>query len=169
MSRPKNKTELLTLSKLNFQKLTDLIDSFSEEEKREYFPPGTLNRNIRDVLGHLHHWHLMFLKWYDVGMKGQKPEMPAKGYGWKDTPKLNALIQQKYREKSLTEVQVLIGQSFEKVFLIIERHSNEELCTKKRYKWPGSTSLGAYLVSATSSHYDWARKLINKCKKKALN
>ncbi|HOP45228.1 MAG TPA: ClbS/DfsB family four-helix bundle protein, partial [Flavobacteriales bacterium] len=38
----------------------------------------------------------------------------------------------------------------------------EELFEKKRYRWTGSTSLGAYLVSATSSHYDWALKLIQK-------
>ena len=45
---------------------------------------------------------------------------------------------------------------------------DDELFEKKRYKWTGSTSLGAYLVSATSSHYDWAFKLIKKCLKKQL-
>ena len=40
---------------------------------------------------------------------------------------------------------------------------------KKKYKWTGSTSLGAYLVSATSSHYDWAYKLIKKCLKTSFS
>ena len=155
----------MALSKENYQKLMDLIASYSEEEKNKDFPPGTLNRNIRDVLGHLHHWHLMFLKWYEVGMKGQKPEMPAKGYSWKSTPELNAMIREKYSDQSLSRVAQLFENSFERVFHIIEQHSNEELYTKKRYKWTGSTSLGAYLVSATSSHYDWAIKLIKRSKK----
>ena len=43
---------------------------------------------------------------------------------------------------------------------------DEELFTKKKYHWTGSTSLGSYLVSATSSHYDWALKLIRKSIKK---
>lgn len=50
---------------------------FSEQNKE--FPLETLNRNIRDVLMHLHNWHLMMLNWYETGMAGQKPEMPAKG------------------------------------------------------------------------------------------
>lgn len=40
-----------------------------------------------------------------------------------------------------------------------------ELFEKKRYKWTGTTLLGAYFVSATSSHYDWAYKLIKKAKR----
>lgn len=57
---------------------------------------------------------------------------------------------------------ILFQISFEKVFPIIEKHTDEELFTKKKYKWTGSTSLGSYLISATSSHYDWALKLMKK-------
>ena len=57
---------------------------------------------------------------------------------------------------------ILFQKSFEKVFSIIEKHTDEELFTKKKYKWTGSTSLGSYLISATSSHYDWALKLMKK-------
>jgi hypothetical protein len=165
MGRPKNKTDLLSFSKTNYQNLMELIASYSEEEKNKDFPPGTLNLNIRDVLGHLHHWHLMFLEWYEVGMAGSKPDMPVKGYSWKNTPELNVMIQKKYENVPLGKMHLLFNTSFKEVFLIIEKHSNEELFTKRRYKWTGSTSLGAYLVSATSSHYDWAIKLIKRCKK----
>jgi len=165
MGRPKNKAELVQLSRENCRKLLELVASYSEEERNNDFPPGTLNRNIRDVLGHLHHWHLMFLQWYVMGMAGKKPHMPAKGYSWKNTPELNRMIQEKYKELPFSEVQSLFEQSFAEICLIIEKHSNEELFTKKRYKWTGSTSLGAYLVSATSSHCDWAIKLIKRCKK----
>lgn len=69
MARPKTKTELIVSSQKNFNKLNEFVDSFSEKEKTAEFPKGTLNRNIRDVLAHLHHWNLMTLKWYKVGMK----------------------------------------------------------------------------------------------------
>jgi hypothetical protein len=165
MPRPKTKKELIELSKENYEKLIALVDSFSEEEKHAEFPEGTLNRNIRDVLAHLHEWHLMMLDWYKVGMNGKKPEMPAKGYSWKQTPELNKEIWKKYRKSELGEVRKLLDQSFSKVQKVIKKHSNEELFEKKRYHWTGTTSLGAYLVSATSSHYDWAYKLIKKAKK----
>ena len=165
MGRPTSKDGLLTLSQANYKKLNQLIDSLPAEEQIREFPPGTLNRNIRDVLGHLHHWHLMFLNWYEKGMKGEKPEMPAPGYTWKMTPQLNQWIWEQYRETDLSDVKKQLNQSYSKIQQIIENHSNEELFEKKRYKWTGSTSLGAYLISATSSHYDWAFKLIKKVKK----
>jgi hypothetical protein len=106
----------------------------------------------------------MFLKWYNVGMAGSKPEMPAKGYTWKTLPDLNAKIQAMYTTTNLASAKNFLEESFETVLKTIKSHSNEELFTKKKYPWTGSTSLGAYAISATSSHYDWATKLIKKAK-----
>lgn len=36
--------------------------------------------------------------------------------------------------------------------------SIEDLFDKGRFDWTGTTTLGSYFVSATSSHYDWALK-----------
>jgi len=152
-------------SKQNYDKLMDFIESLGVDEQNEDFPPGTMNRNIPDVLMHLHHWHLMMLDWYKTGMAGEMPDMPARGYTWKTTPELNKWIWEKYTQTSLDEAKVNVKASFQKVRKIIESHSDEELFEKKRYKWTGTTSLGSYLVSATSSHYDWALKLIKKAKK----
>jgi hypothetical protein len=165
MARPKTKEELIELSNKNYTKLNDFIDSLSHEEQNKDFPKGTMNRNIRDVLAHLHHWHLMMLDWYKIGMKGEKPEMPAKGYTWKTTPELNLKIWETYSNETLNKTRNDFNNSFLKVQKLINVHSNQELFQKKRYKWTGTTSLGAYLVSATSSHYDWALKLIKKGKK----
>ena len=167
MPRPKTKAELASASESNFHKLLDYIDNFNPEEQEGSFPPGTLNRNFRDILAHLHHWHLMFLNWYEVGMQGQKPAMPAEGHTWRTVPELNIWINEKYKDMSLAESRRLFEHSHQELTKIIEQHSNEELFEKKRYKWTGSTSLGAYLISATSSHYDWAFKLIKRVKKKA--
>ncbi|MEM8968063.1 MAG: ClbS/DfsB family four-helix bundle protein [Bacteroidota bacterium] len=165
MPRPKSKPELLELSQKNFDKLNSYVDSFSPEEQQAEFPEGTMNRNIRDVLAHLHHWHLMVLDWYQVGMQGDKPDIPAKGYTWRTVPELNRKIREKYKDIALSEVREKLNQSHTEMQQVIEGHSNEELFEKKRYKWTGSTSLGAYFISATSSHYDWAYKLIRKGKK----
>jgi hypothetical protein len=165
MAKPKSKDELIKVSRENFKKLNDLVDSFSEEEKTTEFPEGTMNRNMRDVLAHLHHWHLMLLDWYNIGMKGEKPDMPAKGYSWKDTPDLNRKIWEDYKGVKLEEVRNLLNESFSELQRIIEKHSNEELFEKRRYRWTGLTSLGAYFIANTSSHYNWACKLIKKAKK----
>jgi hypothetical protein len=66
---------------------------------------------------------------------------------------------------SLTESLKLLRKSHKTMMKIIESHTDEELFTKKKYGWTGTTSLGAFLVSATSSHYDWALKTIKPIKK----
>jgi len=162
MPRPKTKKELLGLSDLNFKKLNAFIDELPDNQQNVEFHPGTMNRNIRDVLAHLHEWHLMMERWYKEGLKGEKPAIPAEGYTWKTTPELNRKIWEKYRDSDLDKIRKSFEESHKRIYSIIKKHSNDELFEKKRYKWTGSTSLGAYLISATSSHYDWALKLIKK-------
>lgn len=162
MARPKCKSELIAQSQSNYNKLINFIDSFTEEERLKNFPEGRLNRNIRDVLAHLHHWHLMMLEWYRVGMSGEKPDMPARGYTWRTVPDLNRTIQKKYCDVDLKVIRDQLDDSYHEIQALIASHSDEELFEKKRYAWTGSTSLGSYFISSSSSHYEWARKLIKK-------
>ena len=162
MPRPQTKTDLLNLSQESFDKLLSIVDQMDPILKMKAFPDQYMNRNIRDVLAHLHAWHLLFLEWYRIGMKGDKPDMPAPGYTWKTTGTLNKKIQEDYSSSTLSGIIRKLKRSHGQVMTIINRHSQEELFTKKKYKWTGSTSLGAYLVSSTSSHYNWALKLIKK-------
>jgi len=162
MTRPKTKSELIQLSRANYDKLMNFIHELPEEELNACFPSNMMNRNIRDILAHLHHWHLMMHEWYKVGMNGTKPDMPAKGFTWKTTPELNRWIWEKYNDRPLEEIMKKLDSSFQSLQEIIIKHTNKELFEKKRYKWTGTTSLGSYLVSATSSHYDWGLKLIKR-------
>ncbi|NNK75455.1 MAG: ClbS/DfsB family four-helix bundle protein [Maribacter sp.] len=168
MAVPKTKSELLLQGKANYQKLNDLINSLPEKEQLSEFPPGTMNRNITDVLAHLYHWHLMFMDWYKVGMQGQKPDIPAKGYTWRDTKELNKKIWMDYKNHSLQDIRNSLHTSHKKVRAIIQKHTNEELFEKKRYSWTGTSSLATYLRSNTSSHYNWAYNLIKKAIKKKV-
>ena len=45
--------------------------------------------------------------WYATGMKGQKPDMPAKGYKWKDTAALNKRINAIYSDTKLPDAMIL--------------------------------------------------------------
>jgi hypothetical protein len=166
MPRPQNKIELLELSQQNFIKMFECIDALGEEEKQYgKIPFEDRDKNVRDIIMHLHHWHLMFLQWYKVGMAGEKPSMPAEGYTWKTLPLLNQKIWEDSQATDYLHAVELIHTSFNKVQDIIHTHTDEELFEKKRYAWTGTTSLGSYLVSSTSSHYDWAMKKLKKYKK----
>ena len=165
MPVPKTKAELLHQSEEHYKALMEYIGSFSKEERDSEFPPGTMNRNIRDVLAHLYHWHTLFLEWYRIGMQGDIPDKPAKGYSWKDTKQLNLDIWENYQRHDIEEIIKLLDASHNDVHAIIKQHSGIELFEKKKFKWTGSSSLSTYLRSNTSSHYRWAYNLIKKAKK----
>ncbi|MFS4467885.1 ClbS/DfsB family four-helix bundle protein [Maribacter sp. 2210JD10-5] len=162
MPRPKTKKELLALSNENYKKLIAFINGLPKEKRNTEFPSQFLNRNIRDVLAHLHHWHILVLSWYNQGKEGKKPEMPAPGYTWRTVPELNIEINRNYKNIPIEEVFTRLEASFKEIRQLIANHTEKELFEKQRYSWTGTTSLASYLISATSSHYEWALKLIKK-------
>ena len=162
MPRPKTKSELLTASNAGYETLNARVDALTNAQQTAPFPFDHRDKNIRDVLAHLHEWHMMMGSWYETGMAGSKPDMPAKGYTRKMTSELNAEIWKKYQNISLKKIRNKLGGSHDTLRQIINSHSNAELFTKRYYSWTGTTSLGSYLASATSSHYDWALKLLRR-------
>ncbi|MFW5719562.1 MAG: ClbS/DfsB family four-helix bundle protein [Candidatus Dojkabacteria bacterium] len=163
MVRAKNKEELLQSSQQNYEQLLNLIESVPQHNTAQ---PGVCEAwSVKDILAHLSSWHKMTLKWHESGMSGLNPRFLPEGYTWKTTPELNDKLYREHKDDIFEDVLAGLKESHQSVTAVIERHSNEELFTKKLYSWTGSSSLGAYLISATSSHYDWAYKLINKWSK----
>ncbi|MEM6473704.1 MAG: ClbS/DfsB family four-helix bundle protein [Planctomycetota bacterium] len=162
MPRPTNKIELLSASRERYSNLVTRVDSFSRKQLYETFPFEHRDRTVRDVLAHLHHWQVMMLEWYEIGMSGGMPDMPAKGYTWKTTNELNAAIWKKYQRTSLPKVRKKLDESHNSLLGLVDGLKDEELFTKRRYRWTGSTSLGSYFNSALPSHYDWAIKLLKR-------
>ncbi len=64
-------------------------------------------------------------------------------------------------EKAVT----MLKKSHDEAMKLIESFSNKELFTKKYFNWTGTTSVGSYCVSSTSSHYDWAIQKLKKHKR----
>ena len=52
---------------------------------------------VTDLVAHLAEWQHMFLRWYDTGLTGGTPELPARGYKWNELRQLNDAIWVKHR------------------------------------------------------------------------
>ena len=170
MPRPTNKKQLVALSEANLTKLLDFIGELPGGIKNRTFTKNELNdrdKTIADVLCHLHEWHRMMENWYKTGMAGRKPAIPAEDVTWQTLPVLNRRIWEKYKGTELKKAITMLKKSHKGVMALIENHTDDELFTKKNYPWTGTTSLGAYFISATSSHYDWGLKTIKPLKKLA--
>ena len=170
MARPTNKKELLELAQINCSKLLEFIDSLPDSIKAGIYKNNELNdrdTTISDVMCHLHEWHVMMKNWYKVGMSGKKPAIPAEDVTWQTLPVLNRRIWEKYRGTELKKAITLFKKSYQDIMALIEKHTDDELFTRKKYGWTGTTSLGAYFISSTSSHYDWGLKTIKPLRKLA--
>lgn len=160
MPRPKTKADLLLAIE---QERTALEASLEKLTTEEMVEPGVIGEwSVKDVLAHLVEWEQMALGWYRAGLRGEIPELPAPGYKWNQTPQLNQAIYEKHRQRPLGEVLEQFHRSLKEILGVIHGLSDEELFSVSRSRWTGQNTLGAYFVSATSSHYLWARKEIRK-------
>jgi len=160
MPRARSKTDLLSFSEEEFSQLLEHVARLKQNDllKKKVFE----NRTPKDILAHLAAWHELMLDWYTVGMKGEKPEIPAPGYTFKTAPELNEKLFQEWKNESLETVLKKLKSTHKKLLSIVEKHTDDELFTKKKYDWTGSTSMGSYFASALSSHYVWANDLLKK-------
>ena len=165
MARPTTKNQLIEVANENFTKLFALIDSMSEEEQEKKFSFEDRDRNIRDILIHLYEWHQLLLNFINSNQAGKVTNFLPEPYNWKTYPKMNIEFWEKHQKTPLKEAIALLEKNHENIMDLIETFSNEELFTNKYYTWTGTSSLGSYCVSATSSHYEWAIKKIKKHKK----
>jgi len=165
MARPTTKAQLIEAANENFSKLFILINSMSVEDQEKEFAFEDRDRNIRDVLIHLYEWHQLLLNFTKSNLAGNKTSFLPEPYNWKTYPKMNIEFWEKHQKTPLKEAIALLQKSHADVMNLIETFSNDELFTNKYFPWTGTTSLGSYCVSATSSHYEWAIKKIKKHKK----
>ena len=178
MPRPQTKNDLLEAAELNYNKLLELIDSMTETELNTEFDFSSdpkkkeahwgRDKNLRDVLIHLHEWHNLMIEWVANNRAGSRKPFLMEGYNWKTYGQMNLVFWQRNQSVSLEEALEQFKESHRKVIELIESMSNEELFQKNAFDWVGGSTIGSYFVSVTASHYDWAMKKL-KAHRKMVN
>lgn len=158
MGRPTTRAELLKRIGSDYVAMRTAVDAVPADARET---SGACEEwSVKDLLAHLDAWHKLFLGWEAAGRAGDIPQMPAPDLTWKQTPELNSQIFQRTRDDAWDDVAARLDTSHERVRDVVAAYSDDELFTKKRYRWTGTTSVGSYAVSATTSHYDWVRKQV---------
>ncbi len=175
MARPKTKAELVEVSNGNFEKLWQQIDSLSENEFNTEFDFSndekkkeahwSRDKNIRDILIHLYEWHRLAIDWVIKNRGGEKSDFLPEPYTFKNYADMNVKFWEKHQNTPYEKSIEMLKGSHDELMQIVDELTNEELFTKKYFDWTGTTSVGSYLISATSSHYEWAIKKIKAHKK----
>lgn len=167
MARPTTKSELIDAAEARFDSFTGVIDSLDPVEREAAFifeiegrkgAHWARDKNVRDVLIHLHEWHNLLLRWVEANLAGEDRTFLPETYTWRNYGRMNMELWRRHQGTSLTEAEALLRGSHERVMILIRRFSDDELFVKGRFPWTGTPTLGSYCVSATLSHYDWAAK-----------
>lgn len=162
MSRPTNKSELVQLSNELFQNLMDFIFNLSEKARYQTFKTRERDKNIRDILYHLHAWHEMLLKWFLIDEEGGTPILPSPGYTWDDLDALNQTFWEDAQAFTLDHVISLIDVSHQKVILKIESLDDQALHGEGYFKWAGKAPIFRLIDAIMAHHYEWGLTTLKK-------
>jgi hypothetical protein len=117
---------------------------------------------IKDLFAHLTEWEQMFLGWYREGLAGEVPVLPAVGYKWNQTPKLNQAIWRKHKAKSWKKVYAEFERSYQEVLSLAECLTEEQLLTPGHFPWTRKHPLTGYLAPNTCMHYRTASRILKR-------
>ncbi|EGO62686.1 ClbS/DfsB family four-helix bundle protein [Acetonema longum] len=169
MPRPAAKPDLIKAANEQFEKMWKLIGSMTNDGQNAAFNFGDdigteahwkRDKNLRDVLVHLYEWHQLLLDWVNANRSGKAKSFLPAPYNWRTYGDMNVEFWKKHQSTPYETSKEMLRESHEKVMVLIDGFSNEELFEKGCLPWAGTSTLGSYCVSETSSHYDWAIKKI---------
>jgi hypothetical protein len=168
MPRATTKTELIASANNQWDKLWSMIESIPESKRKVDFnfkedpklkeAHWKRDKNLRDVLTHLHEWHLLLLNWVSANKGGALQPFLPEPYNWKSYGDMNIELWKKHQSTAYENAVKMLHNSHVEVMALVETFTDEELFTKKYYSWTGTSNVGSYFISVTSSHYDWAMK-----------
>lgn len=88
--------------------------------------------------------------------------MPAPGYKWNETPRLNRAIQAKHRLRPLRQVRGDFDATYDRVLEMARELSERQLLEPGHFAWTGKNPIVTYLGANTASHYRFAMKVLRR-------
>ena len=157
----KSKQTLLDDIRTEHDRLCALLEEIPKTHYRERGVWGD-GWTICDLVAHLAEWQRMFLDWYEEGLRGRTPQMPAAGYKWNETPKLNRAIWAKHCARSPAAVRTDFDTGYVQILQLVEELSSDSLLKPGHFGWTGRYPLTTYIAPNTASHYRFAIKVIKR-------
>lgn len=158
-----DKESVLNRIETERRRLEKNLVNLSDEEMVE---PGVVGEwSVKDILAHLVDWEQRFLGWYQAGLRGEVPQTPAPGMTWRDLDKLNSVIFEEQKKKSLSEVKTDFKNSYQQVLETIKYMPEESIFPVGYFAWTENSNLKAYIMANTANHYRWAKTQIRSWKR----
>lgn len=135
--------------------------------QRRYAEEGVWGNDwtIKDLFIHLREWEELLLGWYEQGKRDGTVELPAPGYKWHETPRLNQDIQSRTCRRSWRSAKAQFDATHAQIVQLVRSLPEKKLFEPGHYSWTKKNALVAYVGANTSSHYRTAAKILKRWKK----
>ena len=154
-----NKTDLISVTEKDWEKLLSALEKVNEELASKKVD----GVSIKDVTGHRAHWIELFLGWYSDGLAGKQVFMPAKGYKWNELNAYNAKLREDQAGFGFDAAKNLLVANHGKMLAFLEGCSDADLYGAPMAGGNGKWTAGRFAEASGASHYRSATKFIRKC------
>lgn len=156
MEKPTTKQELISLSKKGFEQLMAIIEKLPTKERMKEWKVSQRDKNMRDMIFHLHAWHELLLHWVKILLEGGKPALPKEGYTWDNLDELNHEIWLEAQKHPLMDTLELFEQSYRSCMDIVQNLTDEQMF--KPYFEAMNHPIISLLDGCMADHYQWGLK-----------
>jgi len=157
MPIPKTRSELTELVTTSFAKLRSELDDGGPALAEL---PCVNDWSVKDLLAVRAWWTERVVDWIEAGRRGEIPTTPAEGYGWKETPRLNAEVVQAVRNKSYRTTRARLERGVARVLTTIDGLDDDELLEVGVFDWAGKWPISRWISLNTARQYTTARTFI---------
>ncbi|UOQ88675.1 ClbS/DfsB family four-helix bundle protein [Agromyces endophyticus] len=171
MTTPETAVALQAAAMRGFRTLEDVIDVIPAKVRDRPFPVAATapaasgvagaprDRDLQDVLNHLHAWHELLIGWLDAIEAGRTPAYPAEGYDWGRLDALNLALREKYRVRQASRAFARLQASHATALGRVSALGDDVLFDADRFDWLGGTLAGP-AHECLGGHYAWAVQAI---------
>jgi hypothetical protein len=153
MAIPPTRALLVADAEKERDNLSALIAGMSREQ---LMWPGAYGWSAKDHVVHLAEWERMLFGWYDAGLRGEDPPVPAEGYTWATLTELNQRIYEQHRDDQLEHVLADWRDSSGRLVRFAGSAADAELFTPGIFAWTGRGTLASFVYECGPNHYRWA-------------
>ena len=117
---------------------------------------------VKDLLAVRVWWTENVVAWIEAGRRGETPVTPAEGYGWNETPRLNADIVRRSKRQSYRSILERLERGYRQVLRVIDVLDDRELLDVGAFSWAGKYPVARWLSINTTRQYTTARTFVRR-------
>lgn len=159
MPIPKTRSELTELVSTSYAKL---------ERELQLVGPAAAERrcvdswSVKDLIAVRAWWTEQVVDWIEAGRQCKPVTLPATGYRWNETPRLNADVVAKSKSESYERICGRLERGVQRVLATIRSLNNRELLEAGTFEWAGKWPLSRWISLNTARQYATARTYIRR-------